>query len=91
MPIITPAYPAMNSSFNVSASTIGVMTNEFRRGHAVCEEMMKGLGAGSSAREEAWLKLLEPMPFFECYKRFLQVRAGFAAVCVSFWFFNETR
>ena len=32
MPIITPAYPQQNSTFNVTKSTRDVMLNEFRRG-----------------------------------------------------------
>ncbi|GER46045.1 poly(A) polymerase [Striga asiatica] len=37
MPIITPAYPCMNSSFNVSTSTLRVMMEEFQRGNEMCE------------------------------------------------------
>lgn len=36
MPIITPAYPCMNSSYNVSECTLQVMTDEFKRGLFVC-------------------------------------------------------
>lgn len=37
MPIITPAYPCMNSTYNVTASTLRIMSEEFKRGSEICE------------------------------------------------------
>ncbi|KAI8104418.1 hypothetical protein M9434_002975 [Picochlorum sp. BPE23] len=69
MPIITPAYPCMNSSYNVSESTLQVMTDEFKRGHEMCEDILK-----SSNLE--WSKLFEPAVLFSEYKHFLQVEVS---------------
>ena len=42
MPIITPAYPQQNSTFNVTQSTLKVMQEEFKASLAICEEIMAG-------------------------------------------------
>ncbi|KAF5181022.1 Poly(A) polymerase [Thalictrum thalictroides] len=65
MPIITPAYPCMNSSYNVSSSTLHVMTEEFQRGNDICE--------GMEVNKADWSMLLEPYPFLEAYKNYLQI------------------
>lgn len=60
MPIITPAYPQQNSTFNVTFSTREVMLQEFRRGVDVCTEIVLG--------KKKWLDLFEPLNFFAKYK-----------------------
>ncbi|GLT60385.1 hypothetical protein SLA2020_331530 [Shorea laevis] len=65
MPIITPAYPCMNSSYNVSSSTLRIMTDEFQRGNEICEAM--------ESNRADWDTLFEPYPFFEAYKNYLQI------------------
>ncbi|XP_059644929.1 nuclear poly(A) polymerase 1-like [Cornus florida] len=65
MPIITPAYPCMNSSYNVSSSTLRILTEEFQRGNEICESM--------EANKADWNTLFEPYPFFEAYKNYLQI------------------
>ncbi|KAL3682811.1 hypothetical protein R1sor_000833 [Riccia sorocarpa] len=65
MPIITPAYPCMNSSYNVSTSTLRVMTEEFNRGNQICE--------GMKTKDVDWSKLFEPNQFFDTYKNYLQI------------------
>lgn len=65
MPIITPAYPCMNSSYNVSTSTLRVMMEQFQYGNRVCGEI--------ELNKSCWKALFEPYKFFESYKNFLQV------------------
>jgi poly(A) polymerase len=60
MPIITPAYPQQNSTFNVSVSTRTIMQDEFNKGLALSEEIMLG--------KAAWERLFEPPNFFGRYK-----------------------
>jgi poly(A) polymerase len=52
MPIITPAYPAMNSSYNVSDCTLEVMKVEFKRGDEVCSEILAPATDDNSKEEE---------------------------------------
>ncbi|CAL5215259.1 unnamed protein product [Lathyrus oleraceus] len=66
MPIITPAYPCMNSSYNVSSSTLRIMTEEFKRGGEICEDM-------EAKKKADWDTLFESFPFFEAYKNYLQI------------------
>ncbi|KAK8697150.1 hypothetical protein V6N13_113304 [Hibiscus sabdariffa] len=65
MPIITPSYPCMNSSYNVSSSTLRVMMEQFQFGNRICEEI--------ELKKAQWSALCEPHLFFEAYKNYLQV------------------
>ncbi|CAI0441415.1 unnamed protein product [Linum tenue] len=65
MPIITPAYPCMNSSYNVSISTLRVMIEQFQFGNKTCEEI--------ELSKAHWSALFEPYLFFDSYKNYLQV------------------
>ncbi|KAE8688977.1 Nuclear poly(A) polymerase 2 [Hibiscus syriacus] len=65
MPIITPAYPCMNSSYNVSTSTLRVMMEQFQHGNRISEEI--------ELSKAQWYALFEPYLFFEAYKNYLQV------------------
>ncbi|KAL6985482.1 Nuclear poly(A) polymerase 4 [Sarracenia purpurea var. burkii] len=65
MPIITPAYPCMNSSYNVSTSTLRVMMDQFQHGNETCEEI--------ELNKAQWSALFESYLFFEAYKNYLQI------------------
>ena len=68
-PIITPAYPCMNSSYNVSESTKRVMLLEFERGFEVCEKL-------ASTNSEDWSELFEKADFFTLYKNYLCIEVA---------------
>ncbi|XP_027232962.1 poly(A) polymerase type 3 isoform X2 [Penaeus vannamei] len=67
MPIITPAYPQQNSTFNTSQSTRAVMVEEFKMGLQITEDIMLG--------KATWDKLFQPPNFFMKYKHYLVVIA----------------
>ncbi|XP_013786442.1 poly(A) polymerase type 3-like isoform X2 [Limulus polyphemus] len=67
MPIITPAYPQQNSTFNVSSSTKEVMQDEFKQGLAITDDIMFG--------KAEWTKLFEPSNFFLKYRHFIVLQA----------------
>jgi len=68
MPIITPAYPQQNSTFNVTQSTLKVMQDEFKTSLAISEEIISG--------KYEWDKLFEPPNFFAKYRHFIVLEAS---------------
>ncbi|XP_043279143.1 poly(A) polymerase type 3 isoform X2 [Venturia canescens] len=68
MPIITPAYPQQNSTFNVSVSTRTIMQEAFESGLSITEEIIMG--------KATWDKLFEPPNFFCKYKHYIVLLAS---------------
>ncbi|KDQ08270.1 hypothetical protein BOTBODRAFT_166145 [Botryobasidium botryosum FD-172 SS1] len=68
MPIITPAYPSMCSTHNVTQSTQMIMSQEFKRAAEIVDRVMIG-----SAN---WSELFAKHDFFHKYRYYLQVIAS---------------
>jgi poly(A) polymerase len=78
MPIITPAYPCMNSSYNVSDSTLALMRAEMARGDAQAQAAYAAAakaGATPGALCGVWAPLFARLQFFDTYKHYLQIDA----------------
>ncbi|CAI4223647.1 unnamed protein product [Auanema sp. JU1783] len=65
MPIITPAFPEQNSTFNVTQSTRTILTNELREGLEITLEI--------ADNKSTWQKLFEEVNFFTRYKHFISL------------------
>lgn len=70
MPIITPAYPQQNSTYNVTRSTLQVMNDEFQKGLDTMTEILD-----QSTENIVWDKLFSEPDFFGTYKHFLALTA----------------
>lgn len=68
MPIITPAYPQQNSTFNVTRSTKAIILEQFNQAKEVMEEIIKGT--------KSWDAFFEPIDFFGPYKHYLVLRVS---------------
>jgi poly(A) polymerase len=87
MPVITPAYPSMCSTHNVSQSTLKLMTAEFERGFVVCSRLFDDAAlrlkdqhdrpseGDRNALKAGWRELLAPSDFFRRFRHFIQVLA----------------
>jgi poly(A) polymerase len=82
MPIITPAYPAMCATHNVTASTQMVMTEEFKKGADIVDKVIVGTAQ--------WSELFAKHEFFHKYRYYLQVIAstGSAALQIKWYAFT---
>ena len=69
MPIITPAYPSMCATHNITLSTKKVIVRELERANAITNEIFAG--------KKQWKDLFKKHTFFtEGYKYYLSVIAG---------------
>lgn len=65
-PMITPAYPAMNSTLSASRQTMRIMQEEFERGHAIVDGFWKTFQMNPGASID-WSILFQPSDFFISY------------------------
>eukprot|EP00803_Ostreobium_quekettii_P000535 evm.model.scf_2190.3 EVM.evm.TU.scf_2190.3 scf_2190:16658-27039(+) len=72
MPVITPAYPGMNSMHNANHLTLEIMMREFQKAHSVCQEEMKDVSSGVKKRMN-WGLVAAKVDFFKEYPDFLRV------------------
>lgn len=78
-PMITPAYPAMNSTLSVSRQTLQILQEEFNRGHNIVDKLYKDYQRGNVLDEkdiesgEIWKELFQPSDFFIGYPHYLSV------------------
>jgi len=65
MPVITPAFPCMNSTHNVSETTKRIILEELARANKVIEQVERG--------RCKWSDVYRPLPFFNQHKFFLLI------------------
>lgn len=69
MPIITPAFPSMNSTYNVSHSTKNVMLTEFTKAAMITQELSMNKGTSKIG----WNRLFKKFNFFKAYQHFIEI------------------
>ncbi|WWD22616.1 hypothetical protein CI109_107109 [Kwoniella shandongensis] len=69
MPVITPAYPSMCATHNISASTMSIVKKEMLRAMQITDEILKSPGS-------SWGALFEKVDFFSLYKTYVHVVAS---------------
>ena len=65
MPIITPAFPAFNSTFNVSKTTKAIILKEMRKAQEILKRVNKG--------EVTYERLFKSLDFLKAYRWYLRI------------------
>jgi poly(A) polymerase len=68
MPVITPIFPSHNTTYNVTEIQKTIMTDEIRRGKELVQLMHLSGG------EVGWADLCAPLPFWDLYSEFLELK-----------------
>ncbi|GMH50507.1 hypothetical protein TrVE_jg6345, partial [Triparma verrucosa] len=71
MPIVTPCYPSMNSSYNVGKGQLRRMEFEIKRGREVLEKIFS---RGKKGEDAGWEEFFRETNFFNRFSNFLEVR-----------------
>ncbi|KAJ7731627.1 Poly(A) polymerase central domain-containing protein [Mycena metata] len=67
MPIITPNYPSMCATHNVSRSTLAILTEQIQSGAEIVDKVITGAAS--------WSELFSKHDFFHRYRNYIQVVA----------------
>ena len=82
MPIITPSFPCMNSTYNVTETTKRILTSEFARGHEILSSFSDQQGS-----EDVLNQLIRVPPFLSLFNFFVAVDV----ICTSEQAFTKLR
>lgn len=65
MPIITPAYPVFNTTFNVSKTTKNIILKEFKKAKEVVRRILD--------KTIPWNRLFKKLDFLKAYRYYLKI------------------
>mmetsp|Transcript_5326 Transcript_5326/g.15900 ORF Transcript_5326/g.15900 Transcript_5326/m.15900 type:complete len:571 (-) Transcript_5326:522-2234(-) len=68
MPVLTPLYPCLNTTHNVSYSTRKVIVDELIRGYKLIRKCIRNF-----SEPDVWQPLFEEVNIFRLYKNYLQI------------------
>ena len=71
-PMLTPTYPATNSTFSVSRQTLQIMHEEFCRGYEIVDKLWK-VHQSDKGSDLDWNELFRPSDFFIAYPYYLSL------------------
>lgn len=74
-PIVTPAHPSMNSSYNIGAPQLRAIKEELTRGTRDTRRIQKLAHGGASQKQlqRCWRRFFRPSDFFAAHRHYVQV------------------